>query len=136
MCERLWTLPVGPDPRQPAAAGKSKPSSPNRQEDIFISADRNDDEHSEDAVPNPDVGQVSIPKQQPPRRRFRPWVIKGGLTPASEISGVDRIKERLIRLGVRPGGPTFPEVMRQISREQFPWIGEETTLDSIEKYHS
>jgi hypothetical protein len=85
--------------------------------------------------PIPMLGRSASQKQQPPRRRFQPWVIKGGLTPASEISGVDRIKERLIRLGVRPGGPTFPEVMRQILREQFPWIGEETTLDSIEKYH-
>src|SRR5262245_9138832 len=86
----------------------------NSQEDLFMSDDQNGDEQSVGAVPNPDGGHVSINEQQPPRRRFQPWVIKGGLTPASEISGVDRIKERLIRLGVRLGGPTFPEVMRKI----------------------
>jgi hypothetical protein len=99
-----------------------------------MSDDQNGDEQSVGAVSSPDGGQVSIDEEQPPRRRFQPEVIKGGLTPESEISAVDRTRERLIRLGVRPGGPTFPEVMRQLLRQQFPWMDEET-LDSIQECH-
>ena len=86
------------------------------------------------AALNPGGGQISVDAQRPPRRRFQPVVIKGGLTPRSEVSDYDRAWERLIRLGVRPGGTTFAEAMRQRLREEFPWIDEET-LDSIEKYH-
>jgi hypothetical protein len=99
-----------------------------------MSDDQNGDEQSAGSAFNPDSAQVSTDPQQVPRRRFQPVVIKGGLTPRSEVSDLDRLRERLIRLGVRPGGPTFAEAMRRRLREEFPWIDEET-LDSIEKYH-
>jgi hypothetical protein len=61
-------------------------------------------------------------------------VIKGGLTSPSEVSAEDRLWERLIRLGVRPAGPTFPKVIRRHPREQFPDLTEQD-LDDIAKNH-
>src|SRR5262249_897937 len=100
-----------------------------------MSEDQNGDEQSTRAALSLDSEQASAdPQQQSDRRGCQPVVIKGGLTPRSEVSDYDRAWERLIRLGVRPGGTTFAEAMRQRLREEFPWIDEET-LDSIEKYH-
>ena len=56
-----------------------------------MSDDQDADEQSAGAVPSPDGGQINIEEQQPPRRRrFQPVVIKGGLTPRSEVSDLDR----------------------------------------------
>jgi hypothetical protein len=118
------------------SATKGRRASPPRQQQggFFMSDDQDGDEQSAGAVPSPDSGEINIDEEQSPRQRFQPEVIKGGLTPESEISAVDRIRERLIRIGCRPGGPTFPEVMRARLREQFPDMDDET-LDSIEKHY-
>jgi len=101
---------------------------------LFMSEVQDGDEGSAGTALSPDRGEVGLDGEQKALRRFHPVVIKGGLTPRSEVSDLDRIRERLIRLGVRPGGRTFAEAMRRRLREEFPWIDEET-LDSIEKYH-
>jgi hypothetical protein len=98
-----------------------------------MSDDQNGDKHQQELGPDLD-GKAGIDPPNEPRRAFQPVVIKGGLTSPSEVSAEDHLWERLIRLGVRPGGPTFPEVMRQRLREQFPDLTEED-LDDIAKYY-
>src|SRR5262245_45616888 len=110
---------AGPDPRQPASTGKvvsrkgMRPSatkgrraSPPRssQEDFSCLTIKTVTSNRRALRLSPDGGKVSIEPPQVPTRIFQPVVIKGGLTPRSEVSDYDRAWERLIRLGVRPGG--------------------------------
>jgi hypothetical protein len=81
-----------------------------------MSDDQHGDQHQQNLGPDPDRKQAHNDPPNEPRQEFQPVVIKGG---QSEVSAEDLLWERLIRLGVRAGGPSFPKVMRQRLRELF-----------------